>query len=129
MDIPILIEGAGQVRALGFDFAFDKSHLVFVGWAPGHIIRDWSFTGAQMLADSAQVRVGAFDVGGSVVSGADTVAVLQFEVICGEGFMNYDTRGFVDDLAGAMSCQAAAPLHCETAVEAMPWSAVKRLFH
>lgn len=42
--------------------------------------------------------------------------------------MRYSTQAFVDDLADAMPCEATAPLHCETAVETVPWSAVKTLF-
>lgn len=102
ISVPILVTGTGRLDAVGFDLDHLPWRLQFSGMRRGRVTRDWTVFEAQAW-QYERVRIGGFDSEGYSLNGADTLCVLQFEVIP-DAVAALRAHNFVDDFAGAREC-------------------------
>ena len=108
MAIPILMSGSGLLDAVGLDFVFETSAtLGYFWWERGRFVRDWEVFDVSSRGPG-RLRLGGFEPGGTMLAGEDTLAILHFGGAVGTACLQYRTEAFVDDFAGAPTCNGSA---------------------
>jgi hypothetical protein len=108
--VSVLVSGRATLQAVGFDFLFDNSSASLTGWERGRLVRNWQGFERAMRRPGA-LRIGGFDPTGAALDGTDTLVVLLFQVTASNPVcFAFETRRYVDDLSGAVTCAGSVPI-------------------
>jgi hypothetical protein len=114
IEVPIVLDSEDplELDAFGFDLVFDSEFLTYVASRPGELTEPWDQFGTNLL-EGGRLRIGAFTVTPSEVTGAEPLAHVVFDVDpLATGGAGLGTMNLTDDIETVFPCYGEVSFFC-----------------